>query len=237
MAGRGPARPAVAGRLNLPRCSPRRSRQRLARLRARREPHLGGVRGGARGAGGRRGGGGFSWGWRRSRGRRSRSCRSERGSWGGTKGASSSCGSLLAGRAATGRLEILTVDAVDTEATLGVLESVDLVWLETLTNPMLEVPELDCDRRRGSAARRHLDRRRHPGDPDAPAPTRAGRRPRGPQRDQVHRRPLRPVLGVAATRDRSRAERTGAPGREPRSAPSPARWRSSLRCGDFARCP
>ena len=51
--------------------------------------------------------------------------------------------SLLAERAATGRIALQTVDTSDTEATLGACEGADLLWLESPSNPLLEVAELD----------------------------------------------------------------------------------------------
>jgi len=50
---------------------------------------------------------------------------------------------LLADRVAAGRLEVRAVNATDTDTVVAALDGVDLVWLETLTNPMLDVPELD----------------------------------------------------------------------------------------------
>jgi len=51
--------------------------------------------------------------------------------------------SLLAERAATGRIVLQTVDTTDTEATLAASVGADLLWLETPSNPLLEVAELD----------------------------------------------------------------------------------------------
>src|SRR6478736_4497774 len=51
--------------------------------------------------------------------------------------------SLLAERAGTGRIVLQTVDTTDTEATLAVSAGADLLWLETPSNPLLEVAELD----------------------------------------------------------------------------------------------
>jgi cystathionine gamma-synthase len=51
--------------------------------------------------------------------------------------------SLLAERAAVGRISLATVDTTDTEATLRASEGADLLWLETPSNPLLEVAELD----------------------------------------------------------------------------------------------
>ena len=51
--------------------------------------------------------------------------------------------SLLASRAAVGRIALTTVDTTDTEATLRAARGADLLWLESPSNPLLEVAELD----------------------------------------------------------------------------------------------
>jgi cystathionine gamma-synthase len=51
--------------------------------------------------------------------------------------------SLLAERAAVGRIVLETVDTTDTEATLRACDGADLLWLETPSNPLLEVCDLD----------------------------------------------------------------------------------------------
>jgi len=50
---------------------------------------------------------------------------------------------LLADRAARGHLRVRPVEATDTAAILASLPGADLLWLESLTNPLLEVAELD----------------------------------------------------------------------------------------------
>jgi cystathionine gamma-synthase len=114
---------------------------------------------------------------------------------------------LLAGRASAGRLEVLTVDAMDTDAALAALDGSDLVWLETLTNPMLEVPELDVI---VDAARRH----RVVSIVDATLATPALQRPLELGADLVIHSATKYIgghsdllLGVASTRDPARAAR------------------------------
>ncbi len=114
---------------------------------------------------------------------------------------------LLAGRAAAGRLEVLTVDAMDTDAALAALDGTDLVWLETLTNPMLEVPELDII---VDAAQRH----RVVSIVDATLATPALQRPLEFGADLVIHSATKYIgghsdllLGVASTRDPARAAR------------------------------
>jgi cystathionine gamma-synthase len=51
---------------------------------------------------------------------------------------------MLADRVRTGRLRVRTVDATHTPGVVAALDGADLVWLETLSNPMLEVPEVDA---------------------------------------------------------------------------------------------
>lgn len=50
---------------------------------------------------------------------------------------------LLAERVAAGRLAASFVDPADHERTLAALEGADLLWLDSVTNPLLEVTELD----------------------------------------------------------------------------------------------
>lgn len=50
---------------------------------------------------------------------------------------------LLAERAARGMLEMVEVDSVDTDAVIAALETADLLWLDALANPALDVAELD----------------------------------------------------------------------------------------------
>jgi cystathionine gamma-synthase len=51
--------------------------------------------------------------------------------------------SLLADRAANGRVRLTSVDTADTEATLRACVDADLLWLESPSNPMIEIAELD----------------------------------------------------------------------------------------------
>ena len=100
---------------------------------------------------------------------------------------------LLAERAAAGRLELESVDMTDTAAVLGACEGAALLWVETPTNPLVGIAELDrlCE---GARHRRRRSRgRRDVRLPAAAAPARARRRRRRAQRDEVHRRPLRPA--------------------------------------------
>jgi cystathionine gamma-synthase len=50
---------------------------------------------------------------------------------------------LLEARAAAGLIALETVDTCDTAATLAAAEGADLLWLESPSNPLLEVAELD----------------------------------------------------------------------------------------------
>ena len=53
-------------------------------------------------------------------------------------------GSLASFRAheELGHLTVRSVDLTDTESVIGALEGADLLWLESVTNPMLDVPDL-----------------------------------------------------------------------------------------------
>ena len=50
---------------------------------------------------------------------------------------------LLAERAAAGRLELASVDLTDTDAVLRACEGAALLWVETPTNPLVGIAELD----------------------------------------------------------------------------------------------
>lgn len=51
--------------------------------------------------------------------------------------------SLLEERVASGRITLRSVDTSDTEATLRAAADADLLWLESPSNPMIEIAELD----------------------------------------------------------------------------------------------
>ena len=51
--------------------------------------------------------------------------------------------SLLEDRAASGRITLTSVDTSDTQTTLRACEDADLLWLESPSNPMIEIAELD----------------------------------------------------------------------------------------------
>jgi cystathionine gamma-synthase len=50
---------------------------------------------------------------------------------------------LFAEQQAMGRMTVRPVDVADTAAVLAALDGADLLWLETVTNPLMVVPELD----------------------------------------------------------------------------------------------
>jgi len=54
----------------------------------------------------------------------------------------SGTGLLLAQAAQRGRLTVRQVDVADTEATLSALDGAAMVWLESPTNPMMEIADL-----------------------------------------------------------------------------------------------
>ena len=70
--------------------------------------------------------------------------------------------SLLAEHAAQGALELRPVDVTDTAAVLAAADGADVVWVETPTNPTLDVADLPGDRgrrRRGGRPHRSSTRR------------------------------------------------------------------------------
>jgi cystathionine gamma-synthase len=50
---------------------------------------------------------------------------------------------MLAEREAAGRLRATFTDVLDTEATIALLPAADVLWLDALSNPSLDVPEID----------------------------------------------------------------------------------------------
>lgn len=51
--------------------------------------------------------------------------------------------SLMQDRAASGRIQLIEVDTTDTDATLAAGRGADLLWLESPSNPLIEIAELD----------------------------------------------------------------------------------------------
>ena len=78
-----------------------------------------------------------------------------------------------------------------------------VVWLETPSNPMLKIVDIEAVADGRARGRRTGRRRQHVRDPRAAAAARARCRRRRAQRDEVHRRALRP------DRRRGRHERPG----------------------------
>src|SRR5262245_49430384 len=52
--------------------------------------------------------------------------------------------SLLARHAEAGRIELIGVDTTDTAATLAACDGADLLYVETPSNPLVEIAELDA---------------------------------------------------------------------------------------------
>ena len=97
----------------------------------------------------------------------------------------------LADLEARGRVEAVLVDVTDTDAVVAACADAALVWLESPTNPALEVADLPGDHRGRARGRRVRRRRQHLRHPPAAAPARAGRRPGRALGDEVPRRPQR----------------------------------------------
>ena len=125
---------------------------------------------------------------------------------------------------ARGRLTVRLVHADDTAAVLAAADGADMVWVESIANPLIVVADVPAIAAGARAARRAHGRRRDVRDAAPPAPARARRRHRPPLGDQVHRRPLGPAAG------RGRLPGRGARGLpSSRSATTTARSRARSR--------
>ena len=106
-----------------------------------------------------------------------------------------------------------------------------LVWVETPSNPLLKIVDLPGGRRDRARGRRARRRRQHVRHAGAATTAGAGRRRGRPQRDEVHRRPLR------SDRRRDRHERPGVGRTARRSSRTPSgrcrdRWTATWRSAD-----
>ena len=138
------------------------------------------------------------------------------------------------------RRRVRRVDPTDQAAVREALDGAAMLWLESPTNPMLEVvgpasPGGDGPRgRRGDGVRQHL---RHPA---RPAPARGRRRRRAALGHQVPLRPLRrhPRRPASPRRPPRPARELRARRPPPGSwaARSPDRWRPGWRCAACAPC-
>ncbi len=156
-------------------------------------------------------------------------------------------GDLLAAHEEAGGT-VVRVHATDTAGFLAALESADLLWLESPTNPLMDVTELDVVLARVARARGDERRRQHALDAAALPAALARRRRRRALGDEV---PLR-TQRRRARRDRRGRHRAGAArsasacvATAPCTGRSPGRWRSSSpsagcarsRCGSSGRAP
>ena len=123
------------------------------------------------------------------------------------------------------------VDVTDTEAVVAALDGADLLWLESPTNPLLEVADLPVLLAARPRARGRLGRRQHLRHAAAPAAARARRGRRRALGDQVPRRATA-TSSSAPSSPRRRGGRALADAVAARTAsctaPSPDRWRSWL---------
>ena len=118
---------------------------------------------------------------------------------------------------ARGRLHLRLVPADDTAALLAAADGADMVWVESIANPLMVVADVPAiaagARERGAITRRGLDVR----DAASPAAARPRRGHRPALGDEVHRRPFGPA-----------ARRRRVPGRRARDLPGrapPRPWR------------
>ena len=127
----------------------------------------------------------------------------------------------LADLEARGRLRARLVDVTDQQALLDACDDAALVWLESPTNPALEVVDLPPVIEAAHAGGRLRRGRQHLRHAAAAAAARPGCRPGGALGDEVHRRAQRRADGGAADPLRGavrRAEEAARPARQlPRS--------------------
>ncbi len=167
------------------------------RLRPIREPDLVGPGGSGRRPGGRHRAGVREWD-----GRGARRAGAGPGRW--RAGAADPLlprrGRLRRRAGRTRRTPIRRVDVADTEEVLAAAEGADLVWLESPTNPMMEVADLPalCGALRGRVTT-IVDSTF--ATPLRQRPARAGCRPRAPLRDQVHLGHSDALMGLLIGRD------------------------------------
>ena len=110
-----------------------------------------------------------------------------------------------------------------------------ILWIESPTNPALEVADIATPRRGRPRGRRAGRRRQHLRHAPAPAAARARRRHRAALGDQVPRRPQRRGDGRAGG-PRRRSCTTSSRAAATWSARSPGRWRPGSRCAACAPC-
>ena len=89
------------------------------------------------------------------------------------------------------RFTFLTPDEISTGLAAHLEERTKFVWLETPTNPALNIVDIAAASRSGARGRRTRRRRQHLRHAVPPAAARARRRRRAPLDDEVPRRPLR----------------------------------------------
>ena len=90
-----------------------------------------------------------------------------------------------------GRIGSTLVDIADTDAVVAALDDAAILWIESPTNPALEVADVETLVRGGPRGRRPGRRRQHLRHAPAAAAARARRRHRAALGDQVPRRPQR----------------------------------------------
>ena len=141
---------------------------------------------------------------------------------------------LLADGQRQGRWTVVLVDVTDTDAVLAAAAGADLLWLESPTNPLLDVADLPAlCARRGRAAGRSSPS-------TAPSPTPLLQHPLALGADVVVHSATKFIgghsdllLGVAVAAPDARRSGCGGGARSP--ARRPGRWRPSWRCAACAR--
>ena len=96
---------------------------------------------------------------------------------------------------ARGRLHVRMAPADDTTAILAAASGADMVWVESIANPLMVVADVPAIASGARERRRDHRRGRDVRDAPAPAPARPRRRHRHALRDQAPGRPLGPAAG------------------------------------------
>ena len=96
---------------------------------------------------------------------------------------------------AIGRISLRIVDADDTDGVAAACAGAHLLWLESPTNPLLQVADLPACIAAAHAAGAQVLVDNTFATPDPPDPARPRRRPRPAQRHEVPQRPLGPADG------------------------------------------
>ena len=127
------------------------------------------------------------------------------------------------------RFTFLTPDEISTGLAAHLEERTKFVWLETPTNPALNIVDIAAASEAAHAVGALVDRRQHLRDAVPPATARARRRRRAPLDDEVPRRPFRRDRRASSRRTTTRWP-SGSRSCRSRSARCPARSTPGSSC-------